>query len=192
MLGVGIPQAGGDRAAPIASLRSEALIAQFVAHQVHEKLRDTSDVHASFVRALRETIAGQRGDYDIKCVLLGAAMTGWIGERLDNLVHFKKGAGPAMRDNQRHGMWSFAFDMQKVQTKAVNGSLKLRETIQQAFLRAPVVGIAPVGDQLLEIVQVRPIVPASTGYLVRPAGALQALLQIAENVIIDLDRKCLC
>src|SRR5258708_23194735 len=136
MLGVGIPQAGGDRAAPIASLRSEALIAQFVAHQVHEKLRDTSDVHASFVRALRETIAGQRGDYDIKCVLLGAAMTDWIGERPDNLVHFKKGAGPAMRDNQRHGMWSCAFDMQKEQTKAVNGGLELWKTVQQPFLRA--------------------------------------------------------
>ncbi len=120
---------------------------------MHEKLRDTSDVHASFVRALREAIAGQRGDHDVKGVLLGATMTDWIAERPDNLVHLKKGARPAMRDQQRHGMWSFAFDMQKVQTKAVNGSLELWKTVQQAFLCAPVVGIAPVGHQLLEIVQ---------------------------------------
>src|SRR6266699_5785492 len=118
-------------------------------------------------------------------------MTDWIGERLDNLVHLKEGARPAMRDKQRDGARSFAFDMDKVQTEAVNGGPELWKTVQQAFLCAPVIGIAPVGNQLLEIVQVRPIVPASTGYLVRPAGALQALLQIAENVIIDLDRKCL-
>src|SRR5258708_1214756 len=92
MLWVGIPQARGDRAAPIASLRSEALIAQFVAHQAHEELRDTSNVHASFVRALREAIAGQRGDHDVKGVLLGAAMTDWIAERLEYLVNFEQGA----------------------------------------------------------------------------------------------------
>src|SRR5947208_7736553 len=116
-------------------------------------------------------------------------MTDWIGERPDNLVHLKEGARPAMRDNQRHGARPLAFDMHKVQAEAVNGGLELWKTVQQAFLWAPVVGIAPVGNQLLEIVQVRPIVPASTGYLVRPAGTLQALLKIADNVIIDLDHK---
>src|SRR5260370_3097781 len=119
-------------------------------------------------------------------------MTDWIAERPNNLVHLKEGARPAMRDQQRDGARSLAFNMEKVQAEAVNGGLELRKTVQQAFLCAPVVGLAPVGHQLLEIVQVRPIVPASTGYLVRPAGPLQALLQIAETVIIDLDRQCLC
>src|SRR5258708_33008200 len=51
VLWVGIAQARGDRAAPIASLRSEALIAQCVTHQVHEELGYTSDIHAVCARA---------------------------------------------------------------------------------------------------------------------------------------------
>src|SRR5260370_885688 len=92
-------------------------------------------------------------------------MTDWIAERPNNLVHLKEGARPAMRDQQRHGTRSLAFNMDKVQAEAVNDGLELWKTVQQAFLCAPVVGIAPVDNQLLEIVQVRPIVPASTGYL---------------------------
>src|SRR5260370_885690 len=78
-------------------------------------------------------------------------MTDWIAERPNNLVHLKEGARPAMRDQQRHGTRPLAFNMDKVQAEAVNGGLELWKTVQQAFLCAPVVGIAPVDNQLLEI-----------------------------------------
>src|SRR5258708_12107154 len=79
--------------------------------------------------------------------------------------------------------------MEEVEPEAVNGGLKLGKAIQQAFLPTAVKALAPVGHQLLEIVQIGPVVPAGSVDLIGPTCSLQPLLQIAKHLIRNLDRK---
>jgi len=61
----------------------------------------------------------------------------------------------------------------EVDLDAVDRRLELVELVQFAFLRAPVVLIAPIRDQLLEVRGIRPVVPVG---IVEAVGVLRALL----------------
>ena len=64
---------------------------------------------------------------------------------------------------------------------------ELIELIEPPLGSAPVERLAPVGDELLEIRQVRAVIPVRAGDLTGKARARQALLQIGKNRIFDMD-----
>src|SRR5258708_4023672 len=93
-----------------------------------------------------------------------------IGQERDNLEHLKERARPARGDN--YGQWfrPMAAFMKEVDAEAIDFSAKLRKVIEPCLLRSPVELILPVSHQGLEIIQVRPIIPASPLNLIGPSG----------------------
>ena len=79
--------------------------------------------------------------------------------------------------------------MDKVNPHAIKGSAKVREAVQRGFLGPPVKLRAPVVDQLLDIGQIRAIVPRRARDLTGPAGAGEALTQIRQHLVRHMDSE---
>ena len=63
------------------------------------------------------------------------------------------------------------------------------KSVELGFLAAPVVGMLPVMDKLLQIGQVGAIAPARTGQRIGPARHGEAGLQIIQDILGDVDGK---
>src|SRR5882672_12106761 len=70
---------------------------------------------------------------------------------------------------------------------SVDIRLEMREAIDLALMRPPVVLVAPVLDQLLQIGEIRSILPASIGHFIGKASVLEARLQVGERGVGHLD-----
>ena len=65
------------------------------------------------------------------------------------------------------------------------------QLVQSRFVRSPVVGTGPVLDQLPQVVDRDPVLPARVLDLVGEAGPDQSLVQIGEDRIVDPNLECL-
>src|SRR5262245_41556917 len=83
--------------------------------------------------------------------------------------------------------------MDKVDRQSVDLGHELWELVQLALVDAPVVLVPPVRNQLFQVTQLDPVVPAGFD-LARKAGAGQPFLEIAEYTVIhgDLERPNRC
>ena len=88
---------------------------------------------------------------------------------------FKSG-GPT-----RHGIVAVCPLVDEVQIDALQGRAVLLEGIEIRLLRAPVVLVLPVGGELSGVREARPVAPPCARDLVRPARAVQALVQIGKK-----------
>jgi hypothetical protein len=81
--------------------------------------------------------------------------------------------------------------MDEVNVETVDVRLELIELVEPTLLRAPVERVAPVGDELLEIRQVRSVVPTRSDDGIREAGLRQSRAQVAQDLVGDmnLERK---
>src|SRR5208337_4890440 len=77
-----------------------------------------------------------------------------------------------MNQQDRPGIGSVAFFVDEVNAESVNARLEMREAIDLALMRAPVVFGSPVLDQFLEVGEIGSILPRGTGKLVGKARAL--------------------
>ena len=77
----------------------------------------------------------------------------------------------------------------KWDVKPVDGRLELVELIEALFLRTPVVLVTPIVDELLDVAQVRAVLPPGIRDLVWEPHLREALLEIGENCVRDLDRE---
>jgi hypothetical protein len=95
---------------------------------------------------------------------------------------------------QRHRVRLWRADVQEVDVLAVDGGDELRELVELRLLFAPVVAVLPVLGKLFQVPERHAPAPTDAGQLSRPAGASQALPQIFEIVLRDLDpeRADLC
>src|SRR5579871_4748212 len=109
----------------------------------------------------------------MKGVARRAAMSGRIAERPDDVAELDDRARPAMRQDQRECAGFRGTDVQEMDVRAIDGGRELRERVQPRLLGTPVVAAAPVGGQLLHIVQRDAILPTNAGQFIRPAGAGQ-------------------
>ena len=75
----------GDGAAPIAAMRAESLIAEFLGHQFVPQVAKSEQAAMAFAR-LGVAVARQAGNHDIERVGGIAAMRGRIGQQRDQLV----------------------------------------------------------------------------------------------------------
>ena len=77
--------------------------------------------------------------------------------------------------------------MDEVTVDPVDVRRELVELIELLFSRAPVELLMPVRGQFPEIREVRPVVPLRPGDLPRESCACEALLEIREDRISDVD-----
>ncbi len=92
-----------DGRAPVAALREIAGVAEAL-HKSRPGLRDALHAPAGDRWFAGQAITGQRGAHDMEGVGSRAAEAHRIDQRLDNLVEFHDGTGPAVRDQQRYGL----------------------------------------------------------------------------------------
>jgi hypothetical protein len=86
-------------------------------------------------------------------------------------------------EHQRHGVLSLATLVDEVQPEAVDLDAEVGEAVEPFLLLSPVEAALPVPHQLAHVGEVRPVVPARTLYLVWPAGAGEAFVQVIEDLL---------
>jgi len=185
-VGMAKRQIGIHRSSPIASLRTEAGIAELVDHQARPEIRNLRRVHAALTRAVRESIAGQRGDDHVERVCRVTAVSCRIREGPDHLVHFVEAARPAVGQHERQRLGSLSLDVDEVDSQPVDLGPELGKLVEEAFLDSPIESIAPIGDELLRISEVGPIVPARIRHGVRPTHHGESPPQVLEDGIGDV------
>src|SRR5262245_35160313 len=77
--------------------------------------------------------------------------------------------------------------MDEVNVQAVDFGGELVELVEPPLGGAPVELLPPVGDELLHVREVRPVVPARSGDLTRVARAGQPLLQVHQHGVGHAD-----
>jgi hypothetical protein len=187
-LGMGMAEARRDERAPVAALRGKALVPED-GHQVGQALDDRLQREARLTRRERQAIAGQRGRHDRERIGRITAEARRIGQARDQLEEFEHRARPAVRQQEWHGIGSFARDVQEVHVDAVQRRLVLGEGVEPRLLCAPVEVPLPVVDQLLHVPDVAAVGPRRPRRLVRETGAREALAQIGDRGIRHVQRE---
>lgn len=94
-----------------------------------------------------------------------------------------------MRDQERQRLRPAAADVNEVDVQAADRGEELRQLVEPALVRPPVEACAPVLDQLLEVLELGPLVPAAARRGVRPPGAGEALAKIDQHLFWDVDAE---
>ena len=118
-------------------------------------------------------------------VLWPAAMGGGIGQGADDLHEFDHRTGPALGDDQRQRVLVLRADVQEVDVEAVDGCLILAPIVQHRLAAAPVVAVTPVIDQRLDLGERGALGPVVDCLRVRPAGLVDAAVEVLEVRLRD-------
>jgi hypothetical protein len=94
-----------------------------------------------------------------------------------------------VQDEERDRVRSPAAGVNEMQIEPVDLGDEMGERVQLALLRAPVEAVAPVVEQLPEVFEVRPVIPAAPGDLVGPPRARDALAQVGERPLGNRDAE---
>src|SRR5690242_8921745 len=92
-------------------------------------------------------------------------------------------AGPAVREEQRHAMRAARLLVDEMQLDAAQACRELTKTVYPRLVSAPVESVAPVRDQLAQVVAARAGRPHGKRRLVRKARARQPLAQVGERAV---------
>src|ERR1039458_3572751 len=74
---------------------------------------------------------------------------------------------------------------------SVDGRSEVVELVQQRLLRPPVVLLAPVVDQLTQIVDRNPVIPPRPFDLIGESGPGESVLQVVDERIVNTNFKLL-
>jgi hypothetical protein len=96
-----------------------------------------------------------------------------------------------MQQQQRDRVRIAAARVHEMNPHAVDRSAIVLEAFQRTLLRAPVVLVLPIGDELAQIGGVGAVAPARARQLIGPARAREALVEIAQHAGRGLDREAL-
>ena len=122
-------------------------------------------------------------------VLRPPAMSGGIGQRADHLQELQRGARPAMRHDQRHGVRMGRADVGELDVDAVDRGDELRQRVQLRLGLAPVVVRAPGADEVLQLRELDALRLIRDGLPVRPPGRGDAATKIDERRVRHVDAE---
>ena len=88
---------------------------------------------------------------------------------------------------QRQRIRPLRAPMNEVDVEAVDVRLELLESIEASFLLAPVKLVAPIRQELFQIREVGPVVPARAFDLIRESRPPQTILQVGEHGVRHLN-----
>src|SRR5438034_11428234 len=80
--------------------------------------------------------------------------------------------------------------MQKMQADVEKPGLELRERVEARLLRPPIETPTPIIHQLPQVFEIGPVGPCRPWGLIREAGARQALAQVGDRRLGNLQRRC--
>jgi hypothetical protein len=138
-------------------------------------------------RPVGEAEAGDRGHDHVERVGGIAAVTLRVGQARDQVEHLDERARPAVHDQQRQRRRPAPARVDQVQAEAVDVRAEVRQRVDRALLRAPVEPGLPVAHELAHVAEARAVVPARALDLVRPARAREALAEVVEHGLRDVD-----
>src|SRR5690606_40132678 len=141
-----------------------------------EEVGDLDDAEALLPRREGKRVAGKRWRDNGEV----------LGEERDQLVELEDRARPAVREEKRHRVRLFRRRVDEVQVDAAQAHLVLGERVELRFPGTPVEILPPVLDETLEIRKARARGPRLERRLVGPARAGEALAQVGERGIRNL------
>jgi hypothetical protein len=80
-----------------------------------------------------------------------------------------------VREDQAQRVRLRGTDVQEVQVRAVDRGGELGKLVQPRFMVAPLIAVAPIGSELLEVVERNTAAPANAREFIWPTGACQPL-----------------
>jgi hypothetical protein len=107
-----------------------------------------------------------------------AAVGRRIGQGFDDVQELDHGAGPAVCEDQRQCAVFGGAHMQEVDGLAVDDDRVLRVSVQARLPGAPVIAVAPVPNQVLDIIKTDPVAVAGCG--IGPPHPGQPLSQVVK------------
>ena len=110
---------GRDRGAPVAALRDVAGISQSF-HQHRPRAGDAVGTPAGGGGLARKPVARQRRNHHVERVRRAPAVSGGIGERLDDLQLLDDRAWPAVRDDERQRVLLSRPDVDEMDVEPVD------------------------------------------------------------------------
>ncbi len=167
----------GDEAAPVAALHAEALVAEHVRHQLRIDVGDVLNAEPLLPRLERQRVARQRRRDNREM----------FGEQRDQLVELEHRSGPAVGDQQRHGVGLARRLVDEMQVDAADRHRELPEAVELGFPGAPVEACAPVVGKLLRVRHAGSGRPRLQRRLVGPARAREAVAQVGDVGVGDLE-----
>jgi hypothetical protein len=112
-----------------------------------------------------------------------------IGERPDHLQELHDRSWPAVGQHQRKRVGVRGAGVEEVDPEPVDLDPELRERVQARLGCAPVVLVCPVGAQLLQVAERDALRPVLDWLAFRPAGAPEAVAQVVELGVGNLDAE---
>src|SRR5262249_10225221 len=98
------------------------------------------------------------------------------------------GIGIAVRENEGEGIGSFAAFMDEMDPNTIQLGLEMSETIEGRFLLRPIVGVEPIGNEFLQIIESGTRLPRRAK-LRAPPRVFEALTQIAQRLRGDMNSE---
>ena len=155
-----------------------ALVAEH-RHQRVERGGDPRHAPAALARLAAEPEPGQRGHDEVEL----------LAQRPEQPVELVDRAGPAVDQQQREGVGGAPAHVPEVQVDAVDLAQEPGDRVELGLARAPVVAVAPVLAELADGVDLRAVVPLRAGDRLGPARARQALAQVGQDGVGDIDAE---
>ena len=94
-----------------------------------------------------------------------------------------------MAQHQRYAIPMSGALMDEMDVDAIKLGAEMTEGVQLALLRAPIEPVGPIGKQLFQILEIRPLVPGGAWCLIGPARFTDALSEAGQNLFLDVDRE---
>src|SRR6476646_1584162 len=165
---------------PIASLRHPALVAK-AWHQRRPGAGDSVHVPARLDWLVREAKAWERRHDDMERVLRPSPVADGIAERPDDLHELHDRSRPSVRENDRQRVLLRGAHVDEMNANPVDLGAVLREGVDARLKAAPVILVAPVGDERLRLLEGDALRPVADGFPLRPPRGHQSTLEIVDR-----------
>ena len=163
--------------APVSSLRNVLVVSE-AGHQSSPGVRDLLEAPACLGWLAGEAVAGKRRTNDVERIRGIAAVGNWIRERFDHLLEFDDRSGPAVSHDEGLSVRLRGLHVNEVNVEPVQVSHELREAVELRFAVAPIVFLAPVLADFLNVSERDPLRPVFDGLFVGPACIRESLLEV--------------
>ena len=138
----------GHAPSHIATTRHEPPIAKDIGHQPVPKFSNLSIVQKTFPWQGGESETGERRHNKIE-----------ITKHREHFRIAQKTIGPAMGQQQWHGVWPLTLDMEEMNDYVVHLTSELWPLVQLSLFGLPIIVVTPVGDKPLKIADGRSVLP---------------------------------
>src|SRR4029077_11534395 len=159
-------------------------------HQRCPTAGDSVHVPARLHRLVGEGEARERRQDDMERVFRPPPVARRIAERPDDLHELHNRSRPSVRENDRQRVPVRGAHMDEVNAEPVDLGAVLWEGVEADLEPAPVVLVAPVGDQRLSLLERYALRPVTDGFPLRRPRGRQPKLEVVECLLryLDLER----